>query len=179
MPNESSNWPALTRYEGPHLQEIAFPLGGIGTGSFCLGGRADFRDFELFNSPDKGCNPPYTFFALRAQSPGEHAVTRILEGALQPPYRGGGFGAGVPLAGLPRMRNVALDACYPFARYTLSDPDVPLTVSSGGFQPPDSPGHRSLRTARRHPALSSRESDRRAGSGLGGRQSLQLYRLRF
>ena len=135
MPYESSNWPALTRYEGPNLQEIAFPLGGIGTGSFCLGGRADFRDFELFNSPDKGCNPPYTFFALRAQSPCEHAVTRILEGALQPPYRGGGFGAGVPLAGLPRMRNVALDACYPFARYTLSDPDVPLTVHLEAFNP--------------------------------------------
>ncbi|MCY3709855.1 MAG: GH116 family glycosyl-hydrolase [Caldilineaceae bacterium] len=135
MKSEPSSWPSLTRYEGPHLQEIAFPLGGIGTGSFCLGGRADFRDFELFNCPDKGCKPPYTFFAMRAQRPGEPAVTRILEGALQPPFRGGGFGAGVPLAGLPRMREVLLDACYPFARYTLSDPDVPLTVHLEAFNP--------------------------------------------
>ena len=135
MQNESSRWPSLTRYEGPYLQEIAFPLGGIGTGSFCLGGRGEFRDFELFNCSDKGCNPPFTFFALRTQSPGEPAVTRILEGALQPPFRGGGFGAGVPLAGLPRMRNAALDACYPFARYTLSDADVPLTVHLEAFNP--------------------------------------------
>ena len=130
-----SHWPSLNRYEGPYLQEIAFPLGGIGTGSFCLGGRADFRDFELFNCPDKGCNPPYTFFALRAHPRGEPAVTRILEGALPPPYRGGGFGAGIPLAGLPRMRDAALDACYPFGRYTLSDPDVPLIVNLEAFNP--------------------------------------------
>ena len=135
MQNGPSHWPSLTRYVGPYLQEIAFPLGGIGTGSFCLGGRADFRDFELFNCPDKGCNPPYTFFALRAQSPRESAVTRILEGALQPPYRGGGFGAGVPLAGLPRMHDVILDACYPFARYTLSDPEVPLIAHLEAFNP--------------------------------------------
>ena len=135
MQEEQSPWPILTQYEGQHLQEIAFPLGGIGTGGFCLGGRADFRDFELFNRPDKGCKPPYTFFALRAQSPGKPAVTHILEGALEPPYRGGGFGVGVPLAGLPRMRNVALDACYPFARYSLSDPDVPLTVYLEAFNP--------------------------------------------
>ncbi len=135
MQTEPSQWPSLTRYSGPYLQEIAFPLGGIGTGSFCLGGRAEFRDFELFNCPDKGCNPPYTFFAMRAQLPGEPAVTRILEGALQPPFRGGGFGAGVPLAGLPRMRDIALDACYPFGRFTLSDPDVPLTVHLEAFNP--------------------------------------------
>ena len=135
MQNDQSSWPVLTHYEEPNLQEIAFPLGGIGTGAFCLGGRADFRDFELFNCPDKGSKPPYTFFALRAQPPGKPAVTRVLEGALQPPYRGGGFGAGVPLAGLPRMSNVALDACYPFARYTLSDPDVPLTVHLEAFNP--------------------------------------------
>lgn len=135
MKNEPTHWPSLTRYEGPYLQEIAFPLGGIGTGSFCLGGRADFRDFELFNCPDKGCKPPYTFFALRAQPAGRPAVTRILEGALRPPFRGGGFGAGVPLAGLPRMSKVRLDACYPFARFTLSDPDVPLTVHLEAFNP--------------------------------------------
>lgn len=135
MQTEQSHWPSLTRYQGPYLQEIAFPLGGIGTGSFCLGGRAELRDFELFNCPDKGCNPPYTFFAMRVQRAREPAVTRVLEGALQPPFRGAGFGAGVPLAGLPRMREVALDACYPFGRFTLSDPDVPFTVHLEAFNP--------------------------------------------
>ena len=124
MQTEPSQWPSLTRYNGPYLQEIAFPLGGIGTGVSAWAVAPIFAILNSSSCPDKGCNPPYTFFAVRAQRPGEPAVTRILEGALQPPFRGGGFGAGVPLAGLPRMRDIALDACYPFARYTLGDPDV-------------------------------------------------------
>ena len=56
MSDQASVWPVLTHYEGCRLREIAFPLGGIGTGTFCLGGRAEYRDFELFNRPDKGTN---------------------------------------------------------------------------------------------------------------------------
>jgi len=61
MHNQQSAWPVLTHYEGKGLREIAFPLGGIGTGTFRLGGRAEYCDFELFNCRDKGTNPPYTF----------------------------------------------------------------------------------------------------------------------
>lgn len=31
-------------FEEPFLSEIAFPLGGIGTGTVSLGGRGNFRD---------------------------------------------------------------------------------------------------------------------------------------
>jgi len=66
MTDQSGHWPVLTRYDGDHLKEVAFPLGGIGTGTVALGGRAELRDFEILNRPAKGFNPPYTFFALRA-----------------------------------------------------------------------------------------------------------------
>ncbi|MCD6289351.1 MAG: hypothetical protein J7M34_02525 [Anaerolineae bacterium] len=128
------SWPVLTHYEGARLQEIAFPLGGIGTGTISLGGRAELRDFEIFNRPAKGLTPYYSFFALRAQVEGSTPVTRVLEGVIQPPYSGS-CGVENPTAGLPRMRNVALDAAYPFARYTLSDPNVPLTVYLEAFNP--------------------------------------------
>ena len=134
MPIAMEAWPVLTHYEGEYLREIAFPLGGIGTGTVCLGGRAELRDFELTNRYAKGMNPPYCFFALRAQAEGRPAVTRVLEGVLQPPY-GGAFGVASPLAGLPRMREVALDACYPFARYTLADAALPLSVRLEAFNP--------------------------------------------
>ncbi|MEN9934492.1 MAG: hypothetical protein RLZZ387_1071, partial [Chloroflexota bacterium] len=65
---------------------------------------------------------------------GAAAVTRVLEGALRPPYAGS-FGVTSAAAGLPRMREVALDAAYPFARYTLRDPDMPLTVYLEAFSP--------------------------------------------
>ena len=51
-------------FEGDSLKEIAFPLGGIGTGTVSLGGRGNLRDWEIFNRPGKGVNLPFTFFAL-------------------------------------------------------------------------------------------------------------------
>lgn len=134
MNDHKLTWPALSRYEGAYLREIAFPLGGIGTGTVSLGGRAELRDFEIFNRPAKGFNPPYSFFALRAQAAGRPAVTRLLEGVLQPSYSGS-FGVNVAAAGLPRMRHVSLEAAYPFARYTLTDPDLPLAVYLEAFNP--------------------------------------------
>jgi non-lysosomal glucosylceramidase len=127
-------WPILSRYEGEYLQEISFPLGGIGTGNIALGGRGELRDFELFNTPSKGFAPPNSFFALRAQAEGAAAVTRILEGVLQPSYSGG-FGVNVTASGLPRMRHIHMEAAYPFARYTLSDPDLPVSVRLEAFNP--------------------------------------------
>jgi non-lysosomal glucosylceramidase len=127
-------WPILNHYEGDTLRQVAFPLGGIGTGTICLGGRAELRDFEIFNTPSKGSNPPFTFFALWCRHAGGPPVTRVLEGLLRPPYDGG-FGVTASLAGLPRLRQVALDACYPFAAYTLSDPDLPVSVRLEAFNP--------------------------------------------
>ena len=48
-------------YSGRQLAMIAFPLGGIGTGSISLGGRGQLRDWEIFNRPDKGHSPDYAF----------------------------------------------------------------------------------------------------------------------
>ena len=134
MPDESTPWPILTHYAGDRLSEVAFPLGGIGAGTVALGGRAELRDFEIFNRPAKGFNPPYTFFTLRAEGRGQPAVTRLLEGVLPPSYSGS-FGVKTAAAGLPRMRHVSLAAAYPFARYTLSDPAVPLEVYLEAFNP--------------------------------------------
>ena len=51
-------------FEEPFLSEIAFPLGGIGTGTVSLGGRGELRDWEIANKPDKGHMLSNTFFAL-------------------------------------------------------------------------------------------------------------------
>ena len=52
-------------FRGRHLREIAFPLGGIGTGCISLGGRGELRDWEIFNRPNKGFAPEFTFATLR------------------------------------------------------------------------------------------------------------------
>jgi len=38
--SQSENWPALKTYKGEQLTEVAMPLGGIGTGTVSIGGRA-------------------------------------------------------------------------------------------------------------------------------------------
>ncbi|HJS73062.1 MAG TPA: GH116 family glycosyl-hydrolase [Vicinamibacteria bacterium] len=85
-------------FENEFLSEIAFPLGGIGTGTVSLGGRGELRDWEIANKPDKGRMLDNSFFALWHRAEGGEPSTRILESELRPPYRGafGIRGAGFP-----------------------------------------------------------------------------------
>jgi uncharacterized protein (DUF608 family) len=129
------NYPTLTHYDQNHLARIALPLGGIGTGTISLGGRGDLRDFEVYSHPDKGFTPGNTFFALWAKPAGGDAITRCLEGAIEPWLYEGTSGCAVPNHGLPRFRHCTFDAAYPFGQVHLSDPDVPLQVRLEAFNP--------------------------------------------
>src|SRR5215216_953319 len=109
--------------------KVAFPLGGIGTGTVSLGARGDLRDWEIFNRPAKGTQLPNTFFALRAQSEGSEAVSRVLEGYVQPPFDPShGFDPSTGI-GLPRFANCTFRGEYPFAEIDLSDAAVPVSVT--------------------------------------------------
>lgn len=122
-------------FEEPFLSEIAFPLGGIGTGTVSLGGRGNLRDWEIINRPDKGRDFDNTFFALWVRETRGEPKTLILESELTPPYRGA---FGIPrgrLPGMPRFEHARFLGSYPFARLELSDPRVPLDVSLECFNP--------------------------------------------
>ena len=131
---EQPEWPVLTEYTGENLREIAFPLGGIGTGSIALGGRGNLRDWEIMNRPSKGFAPKYGFFAIRTQQTGADADTRVLEGNMQPPFEGS---HGIPdlTAGLPRFREVHFRAAYPLASIDFSDPANPLKITQQTWNP--------------------------------------------
>ena len=122
-------------YTGHALREIAFPLGGIGTGTVSLGGRGELRDWEIFNRPAKGRNLPFTFFALWCQPVGGNPVTRVLERQLLPPYVAD---RGLPpsrVAGLPRLTEATFSGTYPFAQIVFDDDDLPLRVTLEAFNP--------------------------------------------
>jgi uncharacterized protein (DUF608 family) len=122
-------------FEDAFLSEIAFPLGGIGTGTVSLGGRGELRDWEIANKPDKGRMLDNSFFALWFREEGSLAGTRVLESELKPPYRGA---FGIPrggLPGMPRFQKGRFLGSYPFARVELSDPDVPLLATLETFNP--------------------------------------------
>ena len=115
---------------------IAFPLGGIGTGTVSLGGRGQLRDWEIFNRPDKGNELSYAFPAIWAKVGEREPVTRVLESRLQPPYERNASGLGSDNApGLPRFAEATFTGAYPFARIAFSDPQVPVEVRLEAFNP--------------------------------------------
>lgn len=124
-------------YRGRQLDQIAFPLGGIGTGSISLGGWGQLRDFEIFNRPQKGLMFDYTFFTLHAKTASGYFATRVVQG----PVGGDNFnegGSGVSrlnASGLPHFRSVAFEGAFPFARLYLEDPRMPLRVTLEAYNP--------------------------------------------
>ena len=122
-------------FEEPYLSEIAFPLGGIGTGTVSLGGRGNLRDWEICNRPAKGRTLWNTFFALWHCVEGQDPQAHLLESQIQPPYRGG-FGLGREgMPGMPRMDGARLLGAYPFVRLELWKDSIPLDLCLEAFNP--------------------------------------------
>jgi uncharacterized protein (DUF608 family) len=122
-------------FTGPQLAQIAFPLGGIGTGTVSLGGRGNLQDWEIFNRPNKGCRLPFTFVAVWARRPGAQAVTKVVEAPMPPPFIGDRGLLRSTAAGLPRLAGARFRGEYPFANIEFEDPDLPVTISLEAFNP--------------------------------------------
>jgi len=125
----------IRSFSGEHLREIAFPLGGIGTGSVSIGGRGQLRDWEIFNRPSHGFAIPYTFASLWLQPANEQPITRVLEGQIQPPYASSHGMDPAQGAGLPRLNDAIFTGVYPFAQIQFSDPNLPISASLVAFNP--------------------------------------------
>ena len=124
----------LRTFDGEALSEIAFPIGGIGTGTISLGGRGNLRDWEIFNRPGKGRDLPYTFFSIWLREANSEPISRVLEARIKPPYRGG---FGIPTScvpGLPRLSRARFRGEYPFAWVDFED-NIPLEISLEAFNP--------------------------------------------
>lgn len=122
-------------FAGAALREVAFPLGGIGTGTVSLGGRGQLRDWEIFNRPGKGRDLPYTFFAIWAQAGGVEPVARVLEAQLQPPFGGSSGPPTGRVPGLPRLSSARFTGEYPFAVIDFADEVLPVQVQLEAFNP--------------------------------------------
>ncbi|MEA3407173.1 MAG: GH116 family glycosyl hydrolase, partial [Chloroflexota bacterium] len=131
-------------YKDEQLREIAFPLGGLGTGCVSLSGRGGLRDWEIFNRPNKASILPYTFFTLWAKMEGQAPVTRVVQAPPTPPFSGQGngdyrgFGFGVTRedgSGLPHMRTATFRGEFPFAEVAFDAPDLPVGISLEAYSP--------------------------------------------
>jgi len=123
-------------YSGDHLNRVAFPIGGIGAGMFCLEGTGAISHMSVRNTMDF-FNEPCMFAAVAVK--GEENTAKILEGPV-PDWKtfGGpntGNGLGGTSYGFPRFREVSFQARFPFGFVTLSDENMPLDVEITGWSP--------------------------------------------
>jgi uncharacterized protein (DUF608 family) len=125
-------------YAGDHLTRVAFPIGGIGAGMFCLEGTGATSHVSLRHTM-RVFNEPCAFAALSVkQSNGKH-VAKVLEGPV-PGWKifgspGTGNGASGATFGLPRFHEAEFLERFPFATVTLRDQEIPLDVTLTGWSP--------------------------------------------
>ena len=134
-------------YSGRALEEISFPLGGIGSGSVGLAGNGRLIDWEIFNKPKKGSYNGFSVLAVSCEIDGRR-ISRILQGDLTKDLVGtfngkacpGGSGYGFgpltqSMAGFPHFKDTTFDGSFPLARLTFSDSDFPAVVRLTAFNP--------------------------------------------
>ncbi len=131
-----SNREFNTEYRNEHLNRIAFPIGGMGAGMFCLEGTGAISHVSLRHHPDL-MNEPYTFAAIHVK--GAAQGTKVLEGQV-PDWKlfgpvQSGLGRGDKTYGLPRFEDATFQTRFPFATIDLKDKDIPLDVKIVGWSP--------------------------------------------
>ena len=128
-------------YIGKYLSEIAFPIGGIGAGMFCMEGTGAISHMSINHRPDV-YNEPCAFAAIHIK--GKKNISKVLEGPVPDwkkygqtggPRSSTAIGAGDNNFGLPRFDYVCFKARFPYGTIQLRDTDVPLDIQVKGWSP--------------------------------------------
>jgi hypothetical protein len=123
-------------YSDEHLNRIAFPIGGMGAGMFCLEGTGAISHMSIRNRPEI-FNEPGIFAAICIK--GLKNGAKVLEGSVPDWKKFGisdaGNGLSGSTAGLPRFTKCAFEARFPFATIDLMDQDLPIRAQITGWSP--------------------------------------------
>jgi len=123
-------------YQAGYLNRLAFPIGGMGAGMFCLEGTGAISHMSIRNRPEI-FNEPSLFAAIEVK--GLKNGVKVLEGPV-PDWkvfgqRGSGNGDAGSTYGLPRFINAEFETKFPYGYVTLRDSDLPLKVKITGWSP--------------------------------------------
>ena len=149
IPGEVKNHKYNESYSGSNTDRVAFPIGGMGAGMFCLEGTGAISEMSVRNHPDV-FNEPCMFAAICLK--GIKNGAKVLEGQVPEWKRFGppntGNGSDGASWGLPRFENAKFLARFPFAYIDLEDKELPLEVKIKGWSPfiPDDADNSSLPT---------------------------------
>jgi len=133
-------WPVIKHYDQAHLDKIAMPIGGIGTGDISIGGNGQWRDVEIMNKPAMGYYGSATpkqapCFMIYTKDAAGHKRSKALMGPIPAAEYIGSEGSNAPNHGMPRFRHASFDAAYPFATVNLQDDEMPVSVKVKTFNP--------------------------------------------
>lgn len=134
-------------YSGEYLNRVAFPIGGMGAGMFCLEGTGAISHLSIRHRPAL-FNEPTMFAAIAIK--GQANGVKVIEGPV-PDWRkfgerGAGNGSGGTTYGLPRFQKAGFLTRFPFGIISLEDDDMPVQVQITGWSPfiPNDPDSSSL-----------------------------------
>ena len=135
---------AYTVYTGETLSRVAFPIGGIGTGMFCLEGTGAISHMSIKHNMEFFHEPSCYAAVCVLGEEGKPNIARVVEGPL-PEWKyfgkpGSGNGSGGTTYGLPRFRECTFQSRFPFGMVELKDAALPVTARITGwspFTPPD------------------------------------------
>ncbi len=105
-------------YTGHELDDLAFPMGGVGSGHISLCGDGAIRQWEFFGHTNDNCVVPNSFFAVRTTN-GDETVIR----ALQKPAVGGFEG----------VDDIEFVGEWPVAYLDYIEDELPVRVSLEAF----------------------------------------------
>lgn len=123
-------------YKGEYNSRIAYPIGGIGSGMYCVEGTGYISHMSVRHTPEV-FNEPNMFAAITVK--GCDNGSKLLEGQV-PEWRkfgtpNSGIGSYARNYGLPRFEGSEFEARFPFAKVTLRDSDIPLDVELTAWNP--------------------------------------------
>lgn len=123
-------------YQGENLNRVAFAVGGLGAGMFCMEGTGAISHVSVRNKPEI-FNEPDMFAAIAVK--GKKNGAKLLEGPV-PDWkkfgqRDAGNGSGGATTGLPHFRHASFTAKFPFGYLDISDEDIPFKIKITGWSP--------------------------------------------
>jgi len=124
-------------WQDDYLNQVAFPLGGMGAGMICLEGTGALSHVSLRHEPEV-FNEPYIFSALTIKTQNGD-VTKVLEGPVPKRKIFGApmtaNGGGATTYGLPRFSSSEFSANFPFATVDFESEKIPLKASICAWSP--------------------------------------------
>ncbi len=143
--NAQDNVKYLQKYEGSSLDQVAMPIGGIGTGTVSIDSRGKLVDWEIMNQGAIGFVPFFNehylatrvapFFSIRTKTAKGEIDARMLEGAIPKTKLEGDWGCDELNSTFPRFNNSRMETAYPIAKVQLIDKTMPVEVSFKAFNP--------------------------------------------